>query len=295
MMLRLPSAMAVAPLRPLAFAGTLLLLASALLALLDKSNARFTADEDAWVPVSFEPPLLASGPTFLLKPLGAGTAQIDYDAYMSSIEHLHRTYSPGWPNEKLTLEDQSRDMVGEAWQFENRRAFDYSVQTTDGMRERGCLYIKPGTDEYDAMVSSWVTEPKFEAGFQEELLAWAKDWIATEFPFRFVVCALRRCHPLCDATLAVRVCVLCIELLSVYAKGRDTITLPYALFLLAYDECPRSQIADAAWRVNRTALASRLGLGLWSPEWNPSIRGRPLRTASDLPVAAHLAERISCR
>ena len=185
-MLRLPSAMAVAPLRPLAFAGTLLLLASALLALLDKSNAPFTADEDAWVPVSFEPPLLASGPTFLLKPLGAETAQIDYDAYMSSIEHLHRTYSPGWPNEKLTLEDQSRDMAGEAWQFENRRAFDYSVQTIDGMRERGCLYIKPGTSEYDAMVSSWVTEPEFVAGFQEELLAWAKDWIATEFPFRRV-------------------------------------------------------------------------------------------------------------
>ena len=56
---------------------------------------------DGFIPESFSPPLLISGDDFVLEPLGPRLVEIDYIAYMSSIEHLQRTFSRGgsWPND----------------------------------------------------------------------------------------------------------------------------------------------------------------------------------------------------
>jgi hypothetical protein len=145
-----------------------------------------TEQAAAFIPQDFEPPVSAQGDGFILKPLGPDVMQADYDAYMSSIEHLQKTFtrSDKWPREGLTLDDAAEDMASEKRRFDARESFAYAVLTVDGSRERGCVYVRPsGKPGYDAAVQLWVTKAEFDAGFDEVLYAWATEWIDSDWPF----------------------------------------------------------------------------------------------------------------
>ena len=49
------------------------------------------------------------------QPLGPALAKHDFDAYMSSIEHLQKNFSHSerWPNAKITMADAVKDVEGE--------------------------------------------------------------------------------------------------------------------------------------------------------------------------------------
>lgn len=148
-----------------------------------------TASAESFVAADFAVPTLVEAEGFKLVPLGPDLARVDYEAYMSSIEHLQETFtrSNGWPNADLTDEDAILDMETEAARFEARTSFAYAVLTPDGERERGCIYVYPSPVEgYDAMVRLWVTKAEFDAGFDEELYAWTQEWVAREWPFETV-------------------------------------------------------------------------------------------------------------
>ena len=143
----------------------------------------------ALVAPGFEVPTSAEGPGFRLKPLGPDLVKIDFDAYMSSVEHLQQTFtrSPDWPRAGITDADAMLDMQTESARFAARESFAYSVLTPDGLRERGCLYVSPSpVPGYDAVVRIWVTKAEYDAGFDAALEAWARQWIAAKWPFRKV-------------------------------------------------------------------------------------------------------------
>ena len=91
------------------------------------------------VPAGFTVPVAAQAATFKLVPLGPALVKIDYEAYMSSIDHLQRTFtrSTDWPHKNLTAADAMADMENEAARFRKRESFAYGVLTPDGRRERG--------------------------------------------------------------------------------------------------------------------------------------------------------------
>lgn len=147
------------------------------------------SEEAAFIPADFEPPTLWEGDGFKVVPLGPELAKVDYDAYMSSIEHLQTTftYSTGWPNEDVTMEDAYKDMDNEKGRFDAGESFAYAVLTPDGSRERGCVYVRPSSKEgYEAAVRMWVTQEEFENGFDEELFEAVKKWIPEAWPFEKV-------------------------------------------------------------------------------------------------------------
>lgn len=153
------------------------------------ADAVTTEQAAAFIPRDFEPPVSAQGGGFVLKPLGPDVMQADYDAYMSSIEHLQKTFtrSANWPREGLTLVDAAKDMASEKQRFDERESFAYAVLTPDGSRERGCIYVRPASKAgYDAEVRLWVTKTEFDAGFDEVLYAWAAAWVDSEWPFEKV-------------------------------------------------------------------------------------------------------------
>lgn len=142
-----------------------------------------------FVPADFEPPTHIEGAGFQLVPLGPALVQIDYDAYMSSIDHLQRSFtrSTRWPTEGISDEAAMQDMENEQRRFRNRESFAYSVLTPDGTRERGCVYVSPSHKPgHDAVVRMWVTQAEFDAGFDAELQAWVQRWIARDWPFESV-------------------------------------------------------------------------------------------------------------
>ncbi|XOV85489.1 MAG: hypothetical protein ACFHXK_10300 [bacterium] len=147
------------------------------------------AEAASFIPDDFSPPVMVEGNNFKLVPLGPDLVHIDYEAYMSSIEHLQQTFtrSTSWPTAGITDKDAMQDMLNEQRRFENRESFAYAVLTPDGKRERGCIYVQPSTVAgYDAVVKMWVTKAEYDAGFDAELYAWATQWISEEWPFNQV-------------------------------------------------------------------------------------------------------------
>lgn len=139
-----------------------------------------------FVPASFAVPTLAEAPGFKLMPLGPALVKIDFEAYMSSIDHLQKTFtrSTEWPHANISDADAMKDMETEQGRFRKRQSFAYGVLTPDGRRERGSVYVSPSpVPGYDAVVRLWVTKAEYDAGFDAELQAWVTDWVRKEWPF----------------------------------------------------------------------------------------------------------------
>ena len=140
------------------------------------------------VPETFEVPRNYKTKTYQLVPLGVGLEKIDYDAYMSSVEHLRATFSGGsWPHAGLTMEDAKKDMEQEQKQWDTRASFPYAVLTPDGKKELGCFYLRPSPKAgYDAVATMWVTKEMYDRGFDARLYADMKAWVAKAWPFKAV-------------------------------------------------------------------------------------------------------------
>lgn len=165
------------------------LLPALLLAAMPGAAMAAAAAAPALVAPTFAVPTSAEGAGFVLKPLGPDLVKIDFEAYMSSVEHLQQTFtrSTDWPHAGISDADALLDMQTEAGRFARRESFAYSVLTPDGKRERGCIYVSPSpVAGYDAVVRIWVTKAEYDAGFDKALEAWAHGWIAAKWPFRKV-------------------------------------------------------------------------------------------------------------
>ncbi|MFM9936640.1 MAG: twin-arginine translocation pathway signal protein [Novosphingobium sp.] len=175
--------------------GTAWALAMGLLAAAPAGAAAEAASEAAPAPAAplvapdFQVPTLVETAQFKVVPLGPALVKIDFDAYMSSVEHLQKTFtrSPDWPHAGISDSDAMKDMETEAARFRARTSFAYSVLTPDGKRERGCIYVSPSpVPGYDAQVLIWVTKAEYDAGFDAELYGWASQWVKAAWPFRRV-------------------------------------------------------------------------------------------------------------
>lgn len=148
-----------------------------------------TAASTPFVPADFNPPTLVRADRFQLVPLGPALAKVDFDAYMSSIEHLQKTFSrsTNWPHKDISSTDAMQDMQNEQARFKARKSFAYAVLTPDGSRELGSVYVSPSPDKsYDAIVRMWVTKAQYDAGFDAILYRWVANWIKTDWPFHAV-------------------------------------------------------------------------------------------------------------
>jgi RimJ/RimL family protein N-acetyltransferase len=162
------------------------------------ANSSVGFDEDAgvtqppFVPPEFVPPSSLVTDRFRLEPLGPQHNDSDYEAWSSSVEHIHAT--PGWetsswPDDR-SLDHNLRDLRRHADDFEKRRGFTYTVLDPAGGEVIGCLYIYPDEDEqHDARVLSWVTASRAE--LDVPLWRAVTDWLERDWPFERVAYAAR--------------------------------------------------------------------------------------------------------
>lgn len=136
----------------------------------------------------FVVPLSLERPRFRLRMLTVHDLVRDFDAVMSSVEHLRTTYSldsgSTWP-EGLTLEEDLVDLGWHQREFTLRISFAYTVMAPDESRCLGCVYILPTLRHgHDAKVTMWVRADELSNGLDEELYRTVRDWIANAWPFR---------------------------------------------------------------------------------------------------------------
>jgi len=148
--------------------------------------------EGSFVPSGFVVPLALTTEQFRLEPLGPQHNDSDYEAWLSSVEHIHMT--PGWetsswPDDRSVV-DNLRDLQAHAADFDNRAGFTYTVLNPATGEVIGCVYIYPDdSEQHDARVRSWVRTSRPELDVQ--LWRAVTDWLADEWPFERVAYAER--------------------------------------------------------------------------------------------------------
>lgn len=154
-------------------------------------EAKKAEPETPFIPDDFEPPVLVETDDFMLVPLGPEVVDLDFEAYMSSMEHLQETFtrSTSWPHADISDEDAMKDMLNEQERFNTRESFAYAVLSKDGTREMGCVYVRPISKPgygYEAEVRLWVTKADYDAGFDATLYEWTQEWVEETWPFEDV-------------------------------------------------------------------------------------------------------------
>ena len=124
---------------------------------------------------------------FLLRMLTIHDLVKDYDAVVSSTDHLKRTFSgisgSLWPD-GLTLEQNLIDLGWHQREFTLRYSFAYTVMSSDEQYCLGCVYINPSRKiEYDAAISMWARESELSNNLDAKLYFSVKSWIHDVWPF----------------------------------------------------------------------------------------------------------------
>ncbi|MCD4527233.1 GNAT family N-acetyltransferase [Nocardioides sp. cx-173] len=135
---------------------------------------------------------------FVMTPLTADTAAVDYACYMASPDVI-RTHSDGrWPGQGFSFSDDLELVAQHEDDHKRRHAFTYVILTPSGTEALGCLYMNP-LREYliraeapghlvdqtpldTAMVTFWLRQDQQDTGLAEVVVKAVNDWILDEWP-----------------------------------------------------------------------------------------------------------------
>lgn len=143
-----------------------------------------------FVPDTFAVPATLETTDFRLRMLGVRDVVKDYDAVMTSIDHLHANFHCArfgdWPYAGMTLEDDLADLGWHQVEFKNRTSFTYTVVTPDESRCLGCVYIFPGEEtDSEAEVFLWVRASDAKK-LDAKLFEAVRSWMKVNWPFTSV-------------------------------------------------------------------------------------------------------------
>ena len=142
----------------------------------------------SFVPKDFKVPDTLENEHFRIRMLSVNDVVKDYDAVMSSIEHLQKMFpTSNWPAADLSFEQDLIDLGWHQKEFQIRNSFAYTVVSLDENQVLGCLYINP-TDkgDYDADVTMWVRASEVDNGLDPILFNSVRQWISAKWPFKKV-------------------------------------------------------------------------------------------------------------
>jgi hypothetical protein len=137
-----------------------------------------------FVPAAFGLPLVLIGAEFSLKMLSVDHVVKDFDAVMTSVEHVKTVWPGGtWPD-GLTLKQNLIDLGWHEKEFQVRQSFAYTVLSPEESRVLGCVYIYPSLKQgHDAVVYLWARQSELASGFEDRLYASVRTWIQSAWPF----------------------------------------------------------------------------------------------------------------
>ena len=147
--------------------------------------------EKKFIPTDFKIPEILETDRFRLRMLTVDDVKKDYDAVITSIEHLHKTkpFGPNskWPAKDLTYEEDLIDLRWHQKEFQERSSFAYTVMNLDETECLGCMYIYPSNNpNYNAIIMMWVRQSEVADGLDEILFSTVKTWIKDKWPFEKV-------------------------------------------------------------------------------------------------------------
>lgn len=137
------------------------------------------------VPDNFKIPKGFSTENFKARMLTINDVAKDYEAVMSSVDHLQGVLDPNssWPKD-LTLEQNLIDLGWHQKEFQKRTSFAYTIMSPDEKNCLGCFYIYPSNDSnYEAIIYMWVRKSAYDKGLDAVLEKTVRKWIKEKWPF----------------------------------------------------------------------------------------------------------------
>src|SRR3954451_18054562 len=100
-----------------------------------------------FLPRDFQPPAGLEPARFPLRPITIHDVVKDYDAVMTSREHLWELFGEAWrwPPATLTLEEDLVDLAWHQKEGELKHSFNFAVMSPDERRLRAWCYVAPPT------------------------------------------------------------------------------------------------------------------------------------------------------
>jgi hypothetical protein len=137
----------------------------------------------------FSVPVVVTTERFLVRSITIHDAFKDYDAVMSSRDHLWNRFGAvwGWPAADLSLEQNIIDLAWHQKEFQLRSSFDYAVMSLDERRLLGCVYVDPPHEAgTQADVWFWARQSELAGGLEDELRQFLISWLESAWPFATV-------------------------------------------------------------------------------------------------------------
>jgi hypothetical protein len=145
------------------------------------------------------------------------TSTLDYEAYMSSVDHLVRSFwgatapmrsvaegggpwwegAADWPTPDITPDAGNLDAMSCWAQFGRGEAFSYSALTPDRTKQLGCTYLWPtvdGDDPYEAANRIWVVESELATDLDRHLLEETLAWVEAEWSLNRIIHCVPRTY-----------------------------------------------------------------------------------------------------
>jgi hypothetical protein len=138
---------------------------------------------------SFSPPRRIAFDRFVLDVLSPQYADVDYKAVTASADAIRYVFGPDndWPSATISYEENERDLIRHAREFDDREAFAYVVLDATGKNYLGCLYLraiksKTGRDARQAKFSAqafvWMSVMHDEVS-KAHIIEVVSDWFAS--------------------------------------------------------------------------------------------------------------------
>ncbi|WP_404286002.1 N-acetyltransferase [Glutamicibacter arilaitensis] len=135
---------------------------------------------------------------FLLRPLTADDAALDYAAVMETRESLRLWEQDSWPADDFTVEENRQDLIDHERYHHERRAYTYTMLDPAETECLGCVYVYPpgaaflakstvsavGPGKWadlQAVIYFWVRESRLGSGLDERLLGALRQWFSEQW------------------------------------------------------------------------------------------------------------------
>ena len=151
--------------------------------------------------MNFEVPEGLTTDDFVLRPIKATDAEMDYAAVMESRDYLRTWEQSSWPADDFTVAANREDVEKLERRHASRESFTYTVVNPAGTECLGCVYIMPSDassftranitpvgnrrwDDYDAGVYFWIRKAQLATEMDRALLDALQIWLSDDWEFR---------------------------------------------------------------------------------------------------------------
>lgn len=140
--------------------------------------------KEPFLPEEFVVPTIFETDRFRLRMLSVEDVVLDYDAVMTSRDHLHSVFGAhtSWPADDMTIEQDLADLRRHQQEFEERIAFAYTVVSLDESLCLGCVYVYPtlSREFYDSRVYLWMRKSELKKAWMRSCLPLSRPgWLVT--------------------------------------------------------------------------------------------------------------------